>query len=310
MKTSPARIVPFLLFSTVWVSTGMPQEPPASPPEQAPPHRGTVRQPPPPLPRVPDVRQPGESGFWIGINAWFPVQEPVLDKGRAATFDTLTRSNLPGKPKYSQGAEIGFAAGAHNAVRLSYFQSRASGSFTNATDLRIWTQDYTAGNLVAEDYKLQHVKIAFDYLTWPFPVERRRFRLRTLWGAQYTSMRTRFNLPLLPTLDADGNPLVDSSGNALDYHTDGSHAFITPDIGIGVTQYLSPHFRLEANASGFTIPHHTTVWDADASMNLRSGHFELRLGARAFHFKTSTQEEFYMRGTLASAFVGVRWYSR
>jgi hypothetical protein len=123
-------------------------------------------------------------------------------------------------------------------------------------------------------------------------------------------MRTRFNLPLLPTVDADGNALTDSSGNALDYHTSGNHSFITPDLGIGVTQYLSPRFRLEANASGFTFPRHTTIWEADASMNLRSGHFELRLGGRAFHFKTSTQAEFYMRGTQASAFVGVRWYSR
>jgi hypothetical protein len=313
VKTSPARILPFLLLTVVGVSGSAAQEPPpATSPEQtpAPPTRGGIRQPPPPLPKIPDVRQPGESGFWLGINAWFPTQEPVLDKGRGATFTQATRSNLPGKPKYAQGAEIGVAAGAHNSVRVSYFADSASGSFTNATELLIWTQDYTAGNFVVADYRLQNAKVYFDYLTWPFPVERRRFRLRTLWGVQYTSIRTRYNLPLLPVVDSSGNALTDSSGNALDYHTNGSHSFITPDLGLGVTQYLSPHIRLEANASGFTIPRHTTVWDADASLNLRSGHFELRVGAKAFHFKTSTQAEFYTRGTQGSGFVGLRWYSR
>jgi hypothetical protein len=52
------------------------------------------------------------------------------------------------------------------------------------------------------------------------------------------------------------------------------------------------------------------VWDADTSANLRYGHIELRVGAKGFHFKTSTKADFYDHGTAASAFVGVRWYSQ
>ncbi len=317
MKTSPTRILPYLLLSVSCVNLGVAQEaPPAASPAESPgqeapppPQRGPIRQAPPPLPRVPDVRQPGERGFWIGLTGWFPRQNPTIDKGRGSVFDAVSRTKLEGKPKVAQGAEIGFAAGAHNSVRLVYFEDRATGAFINATDLGLWTQLYPAGNYVQTDYRMQHFKIYLDYLTWPFPVERRKFRLRTLWGVQYTNVRTGFDLPLLPTQDADGNPLTDSSGNPLDYSTNGSHWFISPDIGIGVTQYLSGHLRLEANASGFAIPRHTTVWDADGSINVRSGHFELRVGARGFHFKTSTQADFYMRGTQASAFVGLRWYS-
>ena len=39
------------------------------------------------------------------------------------------------------------------------------------------------------------------------------------------------------------------------------------------------------------------------------GHLEFRVGAKAFHFKTSTKEDFFMYGTLAAPFVGVRWFS-
>jgi hypothetical protein len=316
VKTLPARILPYLLLSLTWASAASAQEPPATnppaqEPEQAPaPPQRNVRQPPPPLPRVPDVRQPGESGFYIGINAWFPRQNPIMNKGRGALFTTESYTQLQGKPSVGPGAEIGFAAGAHNSVRLIYFEDRATGAFINATDLQLWNQFYTAGNYVQTDYRVQHAKLVFDYLTWPFPVEKRRFRLRTLWGVQYTNIRTGFDLPLQPTVDANGNPLTDASGNPLNYATSGSHWFISPDIGIGVTQYIKPHIRVEANASGFTIPRHTTNWDADGSINLRTGHWEFRAGIRAFHFKTSTGAEFYMRGTQASPFVGLRWYSR
>jgi hypothetical protein len=102
---------------------------------------------------------------------------------------------------------------------------------------------------------------------------------------------------------------VDSSGNPITYATTGNRWFIGPEFGIGVAYYSGRHFRVEANAAGFTIPRHNTVWDADASANVRFGHFELRIGAKAFHFKTSTESDFYTRGTLAGAFAGLRWYS-
>ncbi len=312
MKTSATGILSLFLLSVLCASTAGAQPPAADPQDQTPPQgraQPNIRQPPPPLPKVPDIRQPGETGYWIGITAWFPTQEPIMDKGRAATFTTASRTQLQGKPKVAQGAEIGIAAGAHNTIHLTYFEDRAAGGFTNATDIQLWNQTYTAGNFVSTDYRLQQAKVSFEYLTWPYPVEKSKFRLRTLWGLQYTAIRTGFDLPLLPLVDSSGNPILDSAGNAVDYTTKGSHWFMTPSIGIGLTQYVSRHLRLEANASGFTIPRHTTTWDADASANFRAGHFELRVGVKAFHFKTSTQAEFFMHGTQSSGFVGLRWYS-
>ena len=290
-----------------------PQTPPptTAPPEQAPlaqPRIG-LRQPPPPLPKVPDIRQPGETGYWVSVNAWFPTETPTIDKGHAAAFTQGSLTKFQGKPKFTQGAEVGIALGLHNALRLSYFESRAAGNFTTTTDRELWSQLYPAGNLVSTNYRMQNFKLSFEYLTWPYPVESRTFRLKTLYQVQYTSVRTVFDLPLLPLVDSTGAPLVDASGNPLSYAGQGTRAFFAPTLGVGVAKYLSRSFRLEANATGFAIPHHTTIWDTDASANLRVGHFELRLGAKAFHFKTSTQAEFFVKSTMASAFVGVRWYS-
>jgi hypothetical protein len=300
------------LALTFWAAAGGAQQKPPEEPTAPPPANPLdvkIQAAPTLPPKAPDVRQPGETGWWITLNGFFPNQQPVFDKGRAATFDTASRTSLAGSPKYAAGGELGVALGLHNALRFTYFESRASGDFTSGTDLQIWDQAYTAGTYLSTNYRLQNAKISFDFLTWPYPVESRKFRLKTLWQLQYTNVQTTFDAPLLPLFDSAGNPIVDSSGNQISYVGTGSHWFISPEIGLGVAYFSGRHVRFEANAAGFTIPHHNTVWDVDATANLKYGHFELRLGAKAFHFKTSTQAEFFDHGTYAGPFVGIRWYS-
>jgi len=289
------------------------QQQPTPPADQTPPPEQTrlgIRPAPPPLPKIPDVRQPGETGWWIGVSAWFPTEQPTINKGHGATFTDASLTTLQGKPKYGESVDAGLALGLHNALRVTYLDTRASGNFTNATDVQLLSQTYTAGTLITTDYRLQHAKLEFDYLTWPYPVESRRFRLKTIWAVQYTSMRTGFDAPQLPLVDSAGNPLVDANGNPISYADSGSRWFISPMLGLGVAEFGSRHFRLEANATGFAIPHHNNVWDADASANIRYGHLELRIGAKALHFQTSTQSDFFMKSTMAAAFVGLRWYSQ
>ncbi len=290
-----------------WIVTAVAQQqPPTTPPPDAPRPATGIQQAPPPIPKVPDVRQPGETGYFAGIMGWFPKQAPYMDKGKGAAFDTASGTKLQGKPKYADGAEIGIALGLHNALRASYFETRATGDFTAATDLHLWEQTYSKDTLLTTNYRLQSAKISFDYLTWPYPVESRRFRLKTLWQFQYMAIRSGFDAPKLAITDESGFPLVDSSGNPVTYATQGSRWFMGPELGLGAAYFSGRHFRLEANASGFTIPHRNSIWDADASANIRYGHFEFRVGAKGFHFKTSTKAEYYLRGTLYSGFAGVR----
>jgi hypothetical protein len=301
-----------LVCATAWGQT-KPQQPPPEdrqlPPGSA--SRPKLAEPPPPPPKLPDVRQQGETGWWAGLNAWIPVQHPVFDKGHGAAFSENSRVTLPGKPKYAEGAELGLAVGLHNTLRFEYFETRANGNVESIpTTLHLWNQTYDKGTYLSSTYRLQHGKMSFDYLTWPYPVESRRFRLKTLWQIQYTSIRTVFDAPKAPIFDEGGNIILDASGNPISYAGIGSRWFISPMFGLGTAYYSGRHFRWEANAAGFTWPHRNTVWDADTSLNFKYGHMELRVGAKAFHFKTNTQAEYFTKGTMGSAFVGVRWYSQ
>lgn len=310
MKKSAIGLLYFCLAAWSAPQAAPPAQTP--PPQQEPsqqPGQSTI-QAPPALPKYPDVRMPGEYGMWIGVNAWIPQGQPTFNLGHNSGQTISGQATMQGTPKLAQGVELGIAVGHHNAIRMSYFSTRAAGNFTNANELGLWGQDYPAGTLISTDYRVQDFKVSFDYLTWPYPVESRRFRLKTLWQVQYISVRSGFDAPLIPTTDSSGNPLIDSNGNPLTYMASGTRWYFTPTLGLGITEYLSRNVRIEANASGFTIPHHTTTWDADAFVNFRIGHIEIGAGGRAFHFKTSTDGPYYLRGTLYAPAAQIRWFSR
>jgi hypothetical protein len=269
-----------------------------------------VQQPPALPPKAPDVRQPGETGFYIGIATWVPRGTPIMNRGRKANFTDQSFVEMQGRTKFDRGVELGMAVGQHNALRISMMEARASGNLTSTQQLQLWDQTYESGAYLTTDYRVRAGAISFDYLTWPYPVESRRFRLKTLWQFRYTAVRTGFDAPKKSLEDEFGQPLLDSAGNLLTYAAKGEKWFMSPALGLGASYFAGRHLRLEANGSGFTWPRRNTIWDTDASANLRFGHFELRVGGRAFHFKTSTNANFYMRGTLASGFVGLRWYSQ
>jgi hypothetical protein len=300
----------------LWAVAPCRAQEPAPPPPQEPPAEQAgaqthplIQQPPPLPPRLPDVRMPGETGWFVGVNAWFPTQKPVFDKGRGSSFADPSRVTMQGKPKLADGLELGIAAGAHNTLRFSYFQTSAAGDFTTNKEITLLGQVYDSGTLLSSNYRLKAGKLSFDYLTWPFPVESRRFRLRTLWQIHYVSYQSGFDAPLLPLVDDTGTALTDSNGNALSYAVKHSHWFVSPAVGLGLTHYVTRHFRLDASASGFAFPHRMALGDGEATANFRVGRFELRVGGKGFYFKTSPRQEYYGHGKLGSAFVGVRWYS-
>ncbi len=286
------------------------QPPAAQPASQAPPQTGPNISAPPELPKYPDVRMPGESGVWIGFGLSEPTGNPIFDKGRASGITNNSLITFQGTPKLGESAEIGFAMGLHNALVVSGFNTRAAGDFASGSVLTLWSQTYDQGVLISTNYHLQDLKVSFEYLTWPYPVESRHFRLKTLWQVQYVNLSTGFDAPLLPLTSPDGSPLIGSNGSPVSYQATGSRWLISPTLGLGVAEYFSKFVRLELNASGFAFPRRWTIWDTDASINLRFGHFELAGGARAFHVKTSTNGPFYIRGTLFAPQVSLRWYSK
>jgi hypothetical protein len=259
-------------------------------------------QTPPPIPKYPDVQMPGETGYYAGLIGWLPFGAPIVDKGHAADWTGLSYVHLPGTPKITPSAEIGVALGLHNFLTLSYYSTKASGTVTAPTALVVFGQSYNQGDLLATSDKVQDLKLSFAYLTWPYPVESRHFRLRTLWQVQYLSVSSNYDAPVR-------SATPDSSGNLTSYATNGGKSFISPTLGLGLTEYASRNFRIELNVAGFDVPHHFAIGDADASASYRLGRIEIRVGGKGLYIKTSPQADYYFRGRVVGAFVGVRWCS-
>ncbi len=306
-----------LLLLCGWTAPSNAQEPATAP--QNPPAGGErpddqqgaspfkINQPPP-LVKVPVAHQPGERGGWIGASLWFGNPKPKSEKGSAIN-DYSGTVRLQGSPQFTQSFEAGFGIASHDMIHLTYFTNQASGGETLTNDVQVWTEIYPATNYLATNYRLKSIKLTYDYLTWPYPARESKFRLKTTWGMQYTTIRTGFDAPLIPLTDALGNPKVDSSGNPITYMTSGSTTFWGPSVGMRVQEWVKPYFRLEAGASGFGIPHRWNTWDSDATANLRVGHYELSVGVRAYHFRTSASHEFWFHGTMVGPVIGLRAYT-
>jgi len=284
------------------------QAPPQPPAQQAPPQQpeqaGTqqnVRLPPPP-PKVIDVRMPGEAGFFLGVTGWLARGSNHLDKGEESTFSASSALTLADKAHGSFGVEGGAAVGLHNTLRISYFFVKQSGTVTAPSDVVLFGQTYSNGDRLSTNSKLIDAKISYEYLTWPYPVERRHFRLKTLWQVQYVSMHGIFDNPIK-------SATPDSAGNITSYASEGSKSFFCPTFGLGLHEYVGHNLHLEADFSGFAWPGRWQLVDTEATMGYRMGHFDLRGGFKFFHYRTSPKQDYFYRGNLAGLYVGLRWHS-
>jgi hypothetical protein len=282
------------------------QQPPAQQPQQpTPPEQAGTQQNlrlPPPPPKVIDVRMPGEAGISIGLTGWQPIGDTYLDKGHDATFSGSSLLKLAGQSHGAFGAEVGVAAGLHNQIKVGYFFSKTSGSTTAPTDLVVFGQTFSKGEPMTTNAKLSDAKISFEYLTWPYPVERRHFRLKTLWQVQYVTMRAVYDDPVK-------SATPDSGGNITSVSVLGSKSYFTPAFGLGLHEYATRSFHFEADISGFAWPHRFQLVDSEVTIGYRVGHIAVRGGVKYFHFRSSPQQDYFYRANLVGAFVGVRWHS-
>lgn len=298
------------------------QQPPetqAPPPQAAPPGGAQPssdetpvlpgKLPLPPLPDTVDIRMPGERGVALGLGGWSPTAKVTILKGRGAATAYPGNLDLNSNQRFGENADISIAAGLHNILHITAETSKASGSTTAPSNLVLWNRFYYAGNYITTAYRLRHLKVSFDYLSWPYPVKTSGFRLRSLWQVQYVDAQTTFNAPRNSTVDANGNPLVNANGDLIKYDASGTKWYVIPAVGLGAQEYFTKKFSMEINGSGFVLPHHTNLWDADAAANIRIGPYEVRLGVRAFHFHTSPNQDFAMRAMLFGPFIGLRWHS-
>ena len=266
-----------------------------------------IKQPPPLPPQPPEKSMAEEGKVSVGIYGWLGRGQPTIDAGPVFGQDFFgntiklpqfppSRLQLQGHPKQIPGFDLTIPAGKHHLIRASYFRATASGDVNSLPGpLILWAGNYTKGELLSTNYKLQNVKISYDFLSWPYPLGSKKFRVKTLWEFQYTTVNSAFDAPLASTVNGPNS-------------ASGHKSIYAPAIGLGMAYYFSSNFRFEANGSGFMIPHHWTLGDADGDFAYKIGRIELRVGGQVFHFRTSPKSDYYLRGTLAGALVGLRFY--
>jgi hypothetical protein len=287
-----------LLVCLSMAAAGLAQEPPAHPappPAEAPPPPEVIHTPKPP--QEPAILEDG--GFSIQPIYWFSNAQPALHGGEMAT--TFGSLDYPGDSNRPLGGEIGIPTGHSNTLRFSYFRVQGNANSTAAQNVVLFGEGFSAGDYLTANYLIQSAKVSWDYLSYTWHKPSTSIRLKTLYELQYVNAGTNISAPFKAvTSDANGN--VDTNTAA------GTQTLFYPTFGMALGSELGQHFRWEIKGSGFGLPHHGNIWDAQGTIAFRFGPVEILGGEKAYHFKTSTHSEHYFVQTLQGAFVGVRYY--
>ena len=301
------HFLPILLLTAGFCALA--QSPPAVTAPQAPSVPApTTQTPPPPTPlppsRAAEAERPPYSSFSdvsIGLSFWETRAQPFLRIGTGFDLTTGTTGNLDFTRKEAPtvGAEVNIPVGKGSMLRVNYWHLRVAGNSYITTPSTLFSQSLNPGDFVNLNYKIQNLKFTWDYLSYPYPPENSKFRIRFLFEGQYTTITPTINAPLK----------VDASGNPLPVSAQATQWFIYPALGAAIERSLTRRFRLEFKGSGFALPRHSTLWDAEASANYRvNSRLEVVLEGRDFHFRTTPQKDEYMHATLPAIGLGVRWY--
>ncbi|MDP9114168.1 MAG: hypothetical protein M3O20_10865 [Acidobacteriota bacterium] len=314
MKSSLKTVSLCLLLAAAlgWAQSQAPAQAPAQAPSPA------AGQTPNPAPGVPSASEPTAStpsatlrppevsstvntgtGLSIEADYWLTRGSAPLVRGGAG--DT---TGVPGafqflsKPKSAIGVRVNIPVSKNGTLRGSYFQDQSTGGSVASQDLNLFEQSIASGDLLATRYRIQAFKLSFDYLTYFWKHGGSEIRLKTLYEIQRISVTNEID-----------DFQTDSSGDLVNINpAAGTKSFFFPTFGLGIEHTLSPHFRWEARASGFALPHKQVLGDMEADIAFRIKHFELLAGGRYLHYKTNPKADQYDIGSLWGPYVGLRYY--
>jgi len=270
-----------------------PQQPPTVPGTPATPKPEVQAAPTPQQnkPATPPEHDTGGDAISVEPFVWLVRSSPLLRPGAGVSVSDAYPLKFPGKPKYAEGAVVTIPTTRETSLEFTYFMVKAQGNVLLPQTENFFGNDFAVGDTMATNWLDRGMKLSWNYLTWPYPSNGAKFRVKTLWEIQYMQARGSFDAP--------------SDVNAIS--TLGSRQAILPTLGLGIEYHPIKHLRLEAKASGFAVPHHADLWDAEASLVVRASRIEVLLGARAYHFKTSPQSDFYFGQSMYGPSVGIRY---
>ena len=170
---------------------------------------------------------------------WCNNDQPVMRGGRPTPPYLPGNLHFTGNKKYSYGAVVTIPTGHENSFEFTYWRKQGFGtSVLGSTETyNFFGDNFAPSDSVLTRYTVQSMKLSWDYLTFPYPSNSAKFRLKTLYQIQYVSVGTSFDAPA----DPDAIP------------TSGNKDMIFPTLGVGLEYHPSRHFRLEMKASGFGL---------------------------------------------------------
>jgi hypothetical protein len=228
----------------------------------------------------------------IGVYYWKPNGGPGLKPGLTSGDPAAQMLGLPSNPSRADGLVVTIPAKGFSRVELSYFEALDHNFSTAPRNLLFFDTNIVAGDPILSSYKLTNFKVSWNYLTFPAPPLDARFRIKTFWEVQYTSIKPEIDDPLT------------------DFPAVKRFNIIYPTAGLGLEYIPSKHFRVEARGSAFGLPKRAQIWDGEGSAVVRLGGLEIFAGEKLYHFRTSTQKDVFVEGTLAGPYGGVRWVFR
>ena len=296
MKLLPRSVFPFILTMLATVAlaqTPAPQTPapdPSKTPTQVP---NPAAAPPPPLPAD---EYKNLSDISLELYYWKPSSAPQMRPGQTnidGDSKTLYSGlNFQGSTKAAEGVVVTAPAGRANQLEFEYFQTQQQGNEIAPVNLTLFGQAYASGDVIASSTKIQHARVTWKYLTYPDPAGARKFRLRTLWGFEWTQITARFDAPS----DLNAAPVQ------------GSRSIIFPTLGVGGEYHFTKKIYLEGKAEGFAWPHKAVQYDAELRLLIRLyRQLDLIGGYKDFHFKTNPMKDYYLQDTLKGPYAGLRW---
>jgi hypothetical protein len=249
---------------------------------------GTVKPP------VSHEHDTGGDAFSIELFGWLSQTSPTIKGGQSTTVADPGDIHFPGSGKLAEGVIVTYPTTHENSLEFTYFQAGGQGNVGLGITENFFGNDFTAGDTVATNWHVKAMKLSWNYLTYPYPSDGAKFRVKTLWEVQYVGVNGSFDAP------ADVNAVS----------TQGGKSIVLPTFGLGGEYHPAKRLRLEVKASGFGILHHAVIWDGEASAVLRLGKIEALLGERLLHYKSSPKSDEFFNQTLGGPYVGLRWVFR
>lgn len=296
-----SRPFPICLVALLFPAVLVAQDPPVAAPqagETTP--RAQTPLPPPKKSTVPDYPDPRTltigAFFWLTL----PAPQPNLIGGEAATgYSTL--DGLGKQHPTSEGLDISYPITRTGELHLEAFEAKGDGTQIAPAATTLFSTGYNKGDFLSTQYQIQGAKLYLDDLLHPFKFPVEKFRLKSLWEVQYVGIQTTIDAPLKTTST--------STGTVVSNAVSGTRQVVLPTFGIAAEYALRPHVLLRAAATGFGIPHHADLWDAEGTVSWRrSKTWEVKAGYKIMYFKSSPKRDEYNTDTLSGVFVGLRYH--